>query len=153
MIAPDPARGELGLTLVEMLVVLAIIAVMAGAVAMSIGSGTGRTAEAEARRLAARLELAGDEAMVSGSTVGFAWDRGSYRFMTLKAGKWQDDAAPALEPHSLPAGLAIDADITGPIVVGADGGGSPIALRLASDKGSSWTVAFDGVQALARAGG
>ncbi len=153
MIAPDPARGEIGLTLVEMLVVLAIIAVMAGAVAMSIGSGTGRTTEAEARRLAARLELAGDEAMVTGRTVGFAWDRGSYRFMTLKAGKWQDEAASALEPHSLPDGLAIDADVKAPIVIGADGGGNPIALRLVPGKGSSWTVAFDGVQAQARAGG
>ena len=153
MMAPDPASREAGLTLVEMLIVLAIMAVMAGAVALSIGTGGGRTTEAEARRLASRLELAGDEAMVTGRTIGFAWDRNSYRFVEWKAGRWQDESAPALEPHGLPAGLAIEGEGKGPIVVGADGGGNPIALRLASDKGSNWTVAFDGVRAQARAGG
>ena len=153
MIARDPAPGQAGLTLVEMLIVLAIIAVMAGTVAMSIGSGTGRSTEAEARRLAARLELAGDEAMVTGRTIGFAWDRDSYRFVTWKRGKWEDDQAPALEPHALPAGLSIEAEGKGPVVVGADGGGNPLALRLAASKGANWTIAFDGVAARAQVSG
>lgn len=153
MIPPDRTPGQAGLTLVEMLVVLAIVAVMAGTVALSVGSGNGRTTEAEARRLAARLELAGDEAMVTGRTIGFDWDNGAYRFVVWKNGKWQDDPAPALEPHDLPGGLSLTGEGKGPVVVGADGGGNPIALRLAAAKGAPWKIAFDGVQAQAEAGG
>ena len=61
-----PSPDQAGLTLVEILVVLAIIGVMAGATVLAIGAGGGgvRT-ETEARRLASRLELAADETMVT----------------------------------------------------------------------------------------
>jgi general secretion pathway protein H len=154
MIAPDPAHREAGLTLVEMLVVLAIVGVMAGAVVFGIGSGEGRGAEVEARRLAARLDLAADEAMVTGRTIGLAWTGDSYRFVTWKKGQWQDDAASALEPHSLPAGLSLgSAGAHAPVMIGADGGGTPLTLRIAAAKGVGWTVAFDGIQAQATIGG
>ena len=132
-----------------MLVVLAIVGVMAGAVVMGIGQGDARGPEAEARRLAARLELAGDEAMVTGRTIGFVWDKASYRFVDWQAGRWQDDSAPALEPHALPPGLSLAGDGVGTVVVGADGGGTPLALRIAPAGGGGWSVAFDGVEAQA----
>jgi general secretion pathway protein H len=155
MIAPDPPRHEAGLTLVEMLVLLAIVGVMAGAVMLGIGAGNGRTTEVEARRLATRLELAADESMVTGRTIGFVWGKGSYRFVTWKGGTWQDDTAPALEPHDLPPGLALDgpASLAQPVVIGADGGGQPLALRIAAAKGAGWAIDFDGVQSRPRAGG
>jgi general secretion pathway protein H len=153
MIAHDPAHDEAGLTLVEMLVVLAIVGVMAGAVVFGIGSGTGRGAEPEARRLAARLDLAADEAIVTGRTIGFAWTGDGYRFVTWKSGRWQNDAAPALEPHNLPAGLSLEgANAAAPVVIGADGGGSALTLHVATAKGAGWTVAFDGIQSQATAG-
>lgn len=151
MIAPAPR--ETGLTLVEMLVVLAIVAVMAGAVVLGAGSGSGRGAEIEARRLAARLELAADEAMVTGRPVAFVGDKKGYRFLTQQAGQWRDDKAPALEPHSLPFGLSLEGAGAAPVVIGADGGGTPIDLRLIPAKGTSWAIAFDGVAASASANG
>jgi general secretion pathway protein H len=153
MIAPDPASDEAGLTLVEMLVVLAIIGVMAGAVVLSAGSGNGRGPEVEARRLAARLELAADEAMVTGRTIGFVGDKSGYRFVAWQAGKWQDDKAPALEPYTLPSGLSLGGASAAPIVVGADGGGNPLDLQLVPAKGTGWKIAFDGVTAEAKSGG
>ncbi len=153
MIAPDPAPREAGLTLVEMLVVLAIVGVMAGAVILSAGSANGHGPEIEARRLAARLELAADETMVTGRPIAFLRDGKGYRFVAWQAGRWQDDAAPALEPHKLPSGLRIEGDGATPVVLGADGGGNPIALRIAPAKGAPWTILFDGVAAEAKAGG
>lgn len=153
MIAPDTTRHEAGLTLVEMLVVLAIVGVMAGVVVLSAGSSSGRGPEVEARRLAARLELAADETMVTGRAIAFVRGANGYRFVAWKAGRWTDDQSPALEPHTLPPGLAIEGTANGPVVLGADGGGNPIALRIVPAKGSGWTIAFDGVSAEARADG
>jgi general secretion pathway protein H len=151
---PRIASHEAGLTLVEMLVVLAIVGVMAGALVLSIGSGNERTAEVEARRLATRLELAADEATVTGRAIGFAWKNDGYRFVTWKSGGWRNEMTPALEPHDLPAGVSL-ASASGdrqPVVIGADGGGQALALRIAAVKGAGWTIAFDGAQAQAKAG-
>ena len=53
-----------------MLVVLVIIAVMAGVAVLGLGSlGRGNRAEAEARRLADRLQLASDEVLVAGAPL------------------------------------------------------------------------------------
>ncbi|WP_404712120.1 GspH/FimT family pseudopilin [Sphingomonas sp. MMS24-J13] len=151
MIAPDPR--ESGLTLVEMLVVLAIVGVMAGTVVLSAGAGSGRGAEVEARRLAARLELAADETMVTGRPVAFVGGRSGYRFLVRQAGRWRDETAPALEPYTLPSGLTLEGAGAAPVVIGADGGGSPLDLRLVPARGTGWAIAFDGVAASAKAGG
>jgi general secretion pathway protein H len=151
MLAPEPS--EAGLTLVEMLVVLAVVGVMAGVVVLSAGSGSGRGAEVEARRLAARLDLAADEAMVTGHSVAFVGDKDGYRFLVQQAGQWRDETAPALEPYRLPSGLSLEGTGAAPIVIGADGGGNPLDLRLVPRKGASWAIAFDGVATTAKAGG
>jgi general secretion pathway protein H len=139
---------ETGLTLVEMLVVLAIVAVMAGIVVLGIGSGGDRNAEVEAKRLAARLTLAADEAMVSDSPLAIAWDKGSYRFLIRDGGQWRDEPVSALEPHTLSRGVALDATAKSPFAIGS---GRPTELRLATAK-NAWTVHFDGATAKATPG-
>ena len=62
---------QAGLTLIEVLVVLVIIAVMAGMTVLGLGSlGRGNQAEAEARRLADRLQLASDDVLVAERAPG-----------------------------------------------------------------------------------
>ena len=59
-----PARSDraAGFTLHEMMIVLVVIAVMAGAVTLGIGSVTrAPSVETEARRLATRLQAAADD--------------------------------------------------------------------------------------------
>ena len=57
-------RRERGFSIIEILIVLAIIGVAAGAVSLGIGSATrAPNVEAEARRLAVRLQAAADDAM------------------------------------------------------------------------------------------
>ena len=142
------AAGEAGLTLVEMLVVLAIVAIMAGIVVLGIGGSGDRTAEVEAKRLAARLTLAADEAMVGDRPLAIAWDKGSYRFLVEEGGQWRDDKVSALEPHILPGGVAIDATGKSPFEIGS---GRPTELHLTTPK-NAWTVHFDGATATATHG-
>ena len=146
--------GEAGLTLVEMLVVLAIVGVMAGVTMLSMGTGGGVRTEREALRLAARLQLAADETMVTDRVIAFAPRADGYGFITWNPGKraWQPDPVAELgEPHTLPGGLTLATD-TGPrpLPIGADGAGGPMRARLTGgDRG--WTVAFDGTGATATA--
>ncbi len=78
--SPDCRRGaEAGLTLVEMLVVLAIIAVASGAAMLSFGGDGGpRAADAEARKLAIALQRASDDALVASRPASMAWTAEGY---------------------------------------------------------------------------
>lgn len=101
--------GEAGVSLVEMMVVVAIIAMMASVVTLSV---TGRPAavELEAERLLARFLEARETALVTGTPVGFVpdADAGGYRFVTYRGGSWQDlPDHPALAPRTLPESVQI----------------------------------------------
>jgi general secretion pathway protein H len=141
---------ETGLTLVEMLVVLAIIGVTSGAVVLAVGRAGGGGAQAEARRLATRLALAADETMVTDRALALDWDQKSYRFLVWNGKEWAKAATPALEPHRLAVGLTLDAAGTRPLPIGAEAGGPPLEARIGKGK-DRWRVRFDGVNAEAEA--
>lgn len=150
--------AEAGLTLIEMLVVLAIVAVMAGVTVLGLGAlDRGGRAEAEARRLADRLQLASDTALVAGAPLAMAWNARGYRFLRWDAGRgaWAGSGDGLLDtPHALPPALRLER---------ADGGGAaallitpdlpqpPAGFRVAGGS-TSWGVAFDGFGATAKAG-
>lgn len=137
------------MTLVEMLIVLAIVGIGAAAVALVLGPGRGPGPEAEARRLAARLDLAADRALATGRPVRLVWDGGGYGFET-----WADAAAvwtPLIDPESglarrdLPGGVALHG-AAGALVVAPDGAGTAMVWTLARGR-DAWRVAFDGLAA------
>ena len=131
---------ELGMTLVEMLVVLAIIGVAAGAVALGLGSADrGNAVEAEARQLAAKLRLAADEAMVRDAPLAFAHDPHGYGFV----GGHGDSSAFAR--HDLPRGMILDAGRdAAPLPIALDAASPPIKARIARG-GRAWAVSYDGL--------
>jgi len=109
MTCPAPPHREAGFSLVEMLAVVAIIAMMSAVVMLSV---TGRPAliETEAERLLARFHEAGETALVTGEVIGFATeaDGTGYLFLRYRDGRWRDmPDHPALAPHRLPEGIAI----------------------------------------------
>lgn len=130
MAKPGMAQDR-GLTLVEMLVVLAIMAVVAGLATLGLGAGDGAGAEAEARGLAAALEGAADDAMLAGAPRVLVADRRGYAV----------DGAPRRD-------LPLDMRLTAPerLAIRADGAGATATLVVSAPAGD-WTIAFDGAAA------
>lgn len=149
--ARKPSRSEMGLTLVEMLIVLAIIGVMAGAVAIGLsGSRSGdRSVETEARRLSGRLRLAADDVRLDERPLAFRWDREGYGFGVWDATRrtWRPDRVASFGRHDLPSGMELSAANLPQIVpIAPDGSGPPITVRLES-KAATWEIRFDGLDA------
>jgi general secretion pathway protein H len=101
-----PLRGR-GFSLLELLIVIAIIALSTGLVTLALRDGKSARLEEEGARLAALLEMARAEARVSGVTVrwvplaaGSSDDGAQFRFIGLAAAqqfptRWLDAATTA----------------------------------------------------------
>ena len=143
--------GDAGFTLVEMLVVLAIIAVMGSIAVVGLGGADrGASAQAEAQRLAASIQVAADEALITDRAAALVLDGGGYAFLawdptsrTWKKHERLDLAA----RRNLAEGVEVTSEVPAnplPLVEGAG------VYRLTiSSRSESWTVLFDGLNAAA----
>lgn len=150
-LAGSPVRpSEAGMTLIEMLIVLAIIAVAAGAVTLGIGAATrAPTVETEARRLATRLQAAADDAMLGDRVIAFTAQEHGYGFATMSvAGGWTARTDDALAFHTLPGGMVMTLSARPPVLLGVDGTGRPMTATIVSGS-DRWMVAYDGMNARA----
>ena len=140
------------MTLVEILVVLALLGIMTGAVALSVGGiGRDNSAVQEAELLVARLNRAADEVALTATPMRFRWSEDSYLFEVA-----QDQNAWAAHPiailaedHQLPAGLRFTGNAT-EVTVDSNLVPDPRALLLlqvTSNAGAVIDVAFDGINA------
>lgn len=73
-------RDSTGYTLLELLVVLVILGIVAGAVSMSVAPSEHRRMTHEVERLAALFRLAHEEARVSGQPIAWRADTDGYQF-------------------------------------------------------------------------
>lgn len=89
----EKRRGDTGVTLIEVLVVLSLIAISAGAVTFALPSTPSQKSLAqEAHALAARLNLIAERALVEGQYFKFYWDQTTYGFQVWADQDW--DALP-----------------------------------------------------------
>lgn len=104
-----------GFTLIELMVVLLIIGLTVGFVTLSINTGgAARQTEEEARRLAALIELARQEAVLRSQELAIEFRRDGYRFLRLAEQKWLplgDDEL--LRQRALPSGIELALDLEG----------------------------------------
>lgn len=134
------------MTLVEMIVVLAIIGVSVGAVVLSLGAFDRDTGvQSEANRLADRLRLAADEVLVSNRPISVQWGTRGYGFVGAGLGE------ALVEQHALSDGVRL----SGPegrsvAAIDPDGAEPPLTFVLAKN-GKAWSVTFDGLNAQAAA--
>lgn len=141
----DPRRrGEHGLTLLEILVVLAIIGVVSSVLVLGLGgAASSPSAHAEARRLAASIQLASEDALMTGRSVALNWDADGYSFVVRNSDAWAPyDAAALGERHALPAETSLASDSEAlPLPISEN---APFAVTLTAAS-QSWVVRFDGV--------
>ncbi len=139
-----------GMTLVEILVVLAIVGVMAGVVTLGVGLGDrGLGVESEANRLADRLRLASDEVLTTRRPLELAFDAEGYGF--VRGDGQADRVVDALaERHRLPEGVRMTGlGVSSPVTIDPDGAQPVAAFGLARGD-RRWRVEFDGLNAVAR---
>lgn len=138
-----------GLTLVEMLVVLAIIGISTATAVLAMSGGHDGNGQAEAQRLQARVQLAADEAMIGDRSLALAFTPTSYAVMERgdTGLSWQPTKLSGLDDvHKLPTGMQLSASTDGPLPLDANAAGRPFALTL--NRGTQrWTVSFDGMRA------
>lgn len=127
-----------GMTLIEMLVVLAIVGVSASLLVLGGGGLGGAAAQTEANRLADRLRLAADEALIEGRPVSLRLGPSGYEFVGGKA-----DALRGR--HALPKGVIMSAQ-EAEVSVDPDGAAPPSRMAF-RDRGQVWVVTFDGLGA------
>lgn len=145
---------DAGFTLIETLAVLAILAISAGAIALSLPSSEdGSALRQDASSLIARLNLAAELALVESREIALIWDRSGYWFETRTPEGWTAEATPQLagkvEKADGPQLARADSVNQGRLVIhphalpDPDG---PVALRL-HDGHSSVMLRFDGFSA------
>lgn len=100
-----------GFTLLELLVVIAMLAILAVGVSLSLRGNANTALSLEAERLRGLLELARDESQLAGVTIEWQPVQGGYRFargaIAAETGFPEPPLDERLRPRELPAPLGL----------------------------------------------
>ncbi len=116
VLPPSFRKSNAGFSLLELIIVLVIIGVMVASVVISITDTRRDKLHFEARRLAARLALARDEAILTNQELGLEVERDQYRFLFLGEERWEASAPEddkQLVEQKLPEGMELQLQVGG----------------------------------------
>jgi general secretion pathway protein H len=112
-------RPQAGLTLLEVLVVVALMAVIVGFAVLSVDlAGPERKAEQEAQRFVALLRQQCQDAVLDAQEYGVRFEPASYRFARWEQESWDEFFDPPLyRPRPMPPGFELSVLLDGRDVV------------------------------------
>jgi general secretion pathway protein H len=161
-------RYQQGFTLLEILLVITIIAIMAGMATLAIGGSDTRLLQQEARRLQQVLLMAQDRAAFKHSNLGLQLTDDGYRFLRYSNQSWIEMDEKPFAPHQFELPLQLDLQLEGAdlnltsddgdediptpeILVLASGENSAFALELSVDdtRVRPWILHSDGFSSIA----
>ena len=143
-------------TLVEILVVVTIVAILAGVVVVNFVDSAGqRRVQAEAERLALAVELARGESVRRNEVWGLTVDDQEYGFVRHDAqGRWEEAAEPEFRFHRAEVTLRIEGRAgrsapNGPqVAIFPNGETTPFTVLVSADAAGqdvAWNVTTDGI--------
>lgn len=150
---PDPtARLSGGFSLIEVLVVIAIIAVIAGMMALSIGEDPQRSVKDESQRLYALLMQIREEAILQGQLYVLQIDEDRYDFKHPdKEGKLQTIQEDVFRPRQFSGNVSVqESEIEGrdtgktPALVIYPTGDISVFRIVLGNTGGEWQLTGDG---------
>lgn len=105
----DQRSGESGMTMIEVLVVLSLIAFSAGVVTLALPSTASvRSLNQEADLFAARINLAAEQSLIERRQLRMIWSAEGYGFEEWAEDGWQDVEVGALsQNHRFDRGIAL----------------------------------------------
>ena len=137
------AANRAGFTLVELLMVVAIIGLAAGAVVLSVPDPRPSVAE-DAERFAARLSRAREEAILSNRPVAVDATAAGDGFMVFDGAGWSALDEGPFRPETWTAGMTVaSSSVPVRIVFDPTGVADPATLTLTRERHSR-TIAVDG---------
>ena len=161
----EPRHPEAGVTLIEMLVALALIAAGASVVALALPDrASERSVAQEAALFAARLDLASERSLVEGRSFRLTWDAAGYGFARWETATEDEEAGwrPSQDAtlptrHALEAGARLQTArgpeegtfVIGPDLLPPEGGA--LGWQVAGDA-AAVALRFDGLRATTEAG-
>ena len=103
-----------GFTLLEVLVVIAIIGILLTIATLSVEQNSRNVLQQEAERLQGLLQLAADEAILSGRELALQIDPDRYLFMRLEGENWKPlEADRILRERQLPVNIHLELQVEG----------------------------------------
>jgi len=127
-----------GFTLLELMVVIALIGIVLGVAGLATGQSPGRQARQEAGQLLQLIQQLREQAVLEGREYGVRLAGSEYQVFRLEPSGWR----PAGSAHSLPEGLQIRLEQEGQRLNLEGTVAAPQLLMLSSDEISQFVLSF-----------